>query len=104
MEKQTTIKRPKQIARGTVNHKSWLEFIEIHLHRDELGVLRFNGSELGETPRRALFRWRKEGATPAWYMADAFLCIGEMMWMDFEFWCELEDKPLWEKDPPENWD
>lgn len=95
---------PKQVARGTVNRYSWLEFLDVHIRADDNGALRLNGFFLEETPRRAYYRWREEGASPVWYMADAFLCQGDMIWNDFEIWCEVEGMPLWEKDPPDDWD
>jgi hypothetical protein len=102
----TTEKRQhrKHVVRGTVNRESWLRFIDIHLRLDDHGVLTLNGCHINESARRALYRWRKEGATPVWFVADSFLCKGEMIWTDFEHWCYHEGLPLWEKMPPDGWD
>ena len=92
-----------QIARGTVCHSSWLEFLKQITRWDEDARL-INGEHVkSETDTRALYRWEREGASPIWYRVDEFLCPYGLTWTDFEIWCFVEGRNLWEKEQPENW-
>jgi hypothetical protein len=93
-----------QISRGTVNHQSWLQFLQaITRWEDDARLL--NGELIkSQTDTRALYRWEKEGTAPVWWKVDQFLCSYNLTWTDFEIWCFVEGRNLWEKERPEHWE
>ena len=91
-------------AKGKVNRQTALIFINAFSSRDEIkGTLYFNGEIVSDSDRRALYRWREEGACPVWYQFDGFLCRHDLNWTLFEIWVHDSDLDLWEDLPPDGW-
>jgi hypothetical protein len=86
--------------RFAVHPESWKAYIEELLFQDAEGRTTFDGQLVSESDTRALYRWRKEGATPDLSKADAFLCRYYLSFSFFELWCELEERPVWANGPP----
>jgi hypothetical protein len=94
----------KHIKKGTVNHESWVAFLQSITRYTENGERLINGQVItSETHKRTLYRWEKEGASPVWWKVDQFLCPYGLIFTDLEIWCFCEKRELWEKDPPDNW-
>jgi hypothetical protein len=72
---------------------SWLDYLETVATTDD--GLRINGQRVTDSQRRALHRWRVEGASPSFFSADRFLTAFDLHIDDFFIHCLAHSLPIW---------
>lgn len=88
------IRHPARLRNDAVHRESWLAYLDLFLQGDgeRNEPIRFDGWLISDTDRRAIHRWRREGATPHYGRVDAFLVAHGQNLTEFEIWCEHEGR------------
>ena len=99
----TELLRRPHFRKDAVNRETWLRYLEVFL-TDVNNSLRMNGIKITDSHVRAVYRWRREGATPTIWVVDEFLVTYDMTLSDFEIWCLTEGRKIWPREAPDWWD
>lgn len=91
-------------ARDALNRAAWNVFCKAFIKQGEGDRTRLNGYPITEADKRALYRWRHEGAYPSIWTADKFLIRYGMILDDYFVWCEDLKVEAWANGVPDWWD